>query len=49
MPYKRGLHKELAKYLRDTGYDRFVSLEVKTQDDIQTVKDAMHYLQDVFM
>lgn len=48
MPQRRELHKELAKYLKETGYDRFVSLEVKTQEDIQTVKDAMHYLQDVF-
>lgn len=48
MPQKRELHKELARYLKDTAYDRFVSLEVKTQDDIQSVKDAMHYVQDVF-
>lgn len=45
----RTAHKELAAYLRDTGYERFVSLEVKTQENIQNVKDAMHYLQDVFM
>lgn len=48
MPEGRELHKELAKYLKETGYNRFVSLEVKTQEDIQTVKDTMHYLQDVF-
>ena len=45
----RVLHKELAAYLKDTGYDRFVSLEIKTQENIQNVKDAMHYLQDVFL
>ena len=49
MPQKRELHKELAKYLKETGYERFVSLEVKTQEDIRTVKDAMSYLQDVFV
>lgn len=45
----RTAHKELAKYLNENGYDRFVSLEIKTQENIQNVKDAMHYLQDVFM
>ncbi len=45
----RTAHKDLAKYLKETGYDRFVSLEIKTQENIQNVKDAMHYLQDVFM
>lgn len=45
----RALHKELAVYLKDTGYNRFVSLEIKTQENIQNVKDAMHYLQDVFL
>lgn len=45
----RTLHKELAAYLKDTGYDCFVSLEIKTQENIQNVKDAMHYLQDVFL
>lgn len=49
MPEHRTLHKELAKYLKETEYDCFVSLEVKTQEDIQAVKDTMHYLQDVFM
>ena len=44
----RTAHKELAKYLKETDYDRFVSLEIKTQENIQNVKDAMHYLQDVF-
>ena len=49
MPQRRELHKELAKYLKETGYERFVSLEVKTQEDIDVVKDSMHYLQDVFV
>lgn len=46
---RRPLHKELAKYLQETGYDRFVSLEIKTQENMQNIKDAMHYLQDMFM
>lgn len=45
----RDLHKELAGLLRETAYEGFVSLEVKTQENIQDVKDAMHYLQDVFL
>lgn len=44
----RTAHKELARYLKETGYDRFVSLEIKTQENIQNVKAAMNYLQDVF-
>ena len=46
---RRASHREVAKYLKETGYERFVSLEVKTQENIQNVKDAMHYLQDIFM
>jgi len=46
---RRASHREVAKYLKETGYEHFVSLEVKTQENIQNVKDAMHYLQDIFM
>lgn len=45
----RTAHRELARYLKEIDYDRFVSLEIKTQENIQNVKDAMHYLQDVFL
>lgn len=48
LPKKRGLHAELARYLRETAYDKYVSLETKTQEDIYCVKETMHYLQDVF-
>lgn len=45
---KRSFHRELAHYLKEMRYERFVSLEVKTQENIQDLKDALHYLQDVF-
>lgn len=48
LPKKRKLHTELARYLKETAYDKYVSLETKTQDDIACVKETMHYLQDVF-
>lgn len=49
LPEKRELHKELAKYLKETAYERFVSLEVKTQEKIQDVKNALYYMQEIFM
>lgn len=49
MVENRTIHKELSRYLKETAYDRFVSLEIRTQENIQEVKDAMHYLQDVFL
>lgn len=45
---KRNIHTELARYLEETAYDGFVSLEIKTQENIQNVKDMIHYLQEVF-
>ena len=48
LPGKRELHKELAKYLKETAYERFVSLEVKTQENLQDVKEAMFYMQEIF-
>ncbi len=46
---KRSLHRELAHCLQENGYGRFVSLEIKTQENIQDVKDAMHYLNEIFL
>jgi len=45
---KRDIHTELARYLEETAYDGFVSLEIKTQENIQNVKGMIHYLQEVF-
>jgi len=48
LPEQRELHRELARYLKETAYDKYVSLETKTQEDIDCVKEVMYYLQDVF-
>lgn len=48
LPKKRELHAELARYLKETAYDKYVSLETKKQEDIDCIKETMHYLQDVF-
>jgi len=48
LPKQRELHRELARYLKETAYDKYVSMETKTQEDIDCVKETMHYLQDVF-
>lgn len=45
---QRSMHKELAEYLRETGYDRFISLEIKTQNNIELVKNAVNYLLELF-
>lgn len=45
----RKFHKELAGYLKETGYQRFVSLEIKTQENLSPIKEALYYLQDLFL
>lgn len=45
---ERSLHRELAAFLRENKYPGFVSLEVKTQEDISVVKEMIYYLKEVF-
>ena len=45
---KRSIHKELSSYLKENDYKGFVSLEVKTQEDISRLKDMLWYIKDVF-
>lgn len=44
----RELHKELSAFLKESGYEGFVSLEVKMQDDLELVKDMLLYVQETF-
>ena len=46
---KRPMHGELAEVLYRCHYDKFVSIEMKTQDDLQCVKDTVLYVKEVFM
>ena len=43
---KRKLHLELFKLLRELNYDKYVSIEMKTQDKLEDVKEAVEYLID---
>ncbi len=48
VPQKRSLHKDLVKLLRENDYRRFVSIEMKYPGDIETVKQTMAYIREVF-
>lgn len=41
----RALHGELLRYLQDSGYNRFVSIEIGNQNDLTPVREAMEYLR----
>lgn len=45
---KRAIHEELARVLYETDYRGYVSLELKTQENIDEVKKAVTYLQEIF-
>ena len=45
---KREIHKELADFLLDVSYDKFVSIEVGRQDDINSLYEMMKYVKGVF-
>jgi len=48
VPQKRSLQKDLSALLRANGYRRFVSIEMKYPGDIETVKQTMAYIREVF-
>lgn len=45
---KRNLHKELAKLLKKTSYDKFVSIEMKNFDDVEILKQTIEYIKEIF-
>lgn len=45
---KRSFHKELSAFLKENNYIGYVSLEVKTQEDISQVKEMILYLKEIF-
>jgi sugar phosphate isomerase/epimerase len=45
---KRDLHNELSDLLRASGYDRYVSIEVATIDDMAVIASMIEYVGDVF-
>ena len=46
---KRELHLELAKWLQDVNYQRFVSIEMGRQDDIAVIEAMMAYVKEIFV
>lgn len=46
--HKREMHKELAAMLRESNYQGFVSIEVKPQDNIESLLEVMEYVADIF-
>lgn len=45
---ERSLHKELSWMLRDIGYQEYVSIETRQQDDIGELKKMMEYVSSIF-
>lgn len=45
---KRELHKKLAQKLKENNYQRYISIEMKNQNDIEKVKEIINYVKGVF-
>jgi sugar phosphate isomerase/epimerase len=46
---KRELHHELASILRQAGYEKFVSIEMGKQENLDEVKETINYIKEVFV
>lgn len=44
---KRDLHKELLKALKNAGFDKYISIEMKTMNSLEDVYEVMGYLRDL--
>lgn len=45
---KRDIHKELAQLLNENNYEKYVSIEVGKQENIETLVDMMEYVREIF-
>ena len=45
---RRELHRELAAFLRSAGYEGFVSIEVKQQENLKDLEAMLEYAAEVF-
>ena len=43
----RDIHRDLSKLLRDNQYDKFVSIEMKKQEDTKDIKESIDYIIEV--
>lgn len=45
---ERKLHKELAKLLKEEHYEKFISIEMGKQEDLDVTQNVMQYVSEVF-
>ena len=45
---ERKIHEDLAKMLVENKYDKFVSIEMKNQNSIESVKETANYIKSIF-
>jgi len=45
---ERDIHKKIAKILKDSNYDRYVSIEMKNTGDLENVKQVIKYIKEIF-
>jgi sugar phosphate isomerase/epimerase len=45
---ERTIHNELYKILKESNYSNYISIEMKNNNDISIVKNAIYYIKDVF-
>ena len=43
----RQIHQDLMSMLKSENYDKFISIEMKQQDDLQDIKNTMEYLINI--
>ena len=46
---KRDMHNKLKDILNKNNYDKYISIEMKNQNDIENVKDVVNYVKGVFI
>ena len=44
---KRDIHKELLKILKENNYDKYVSIEMKTVENVEDIFDVILYLKEL--
>lgn len=44
----RELHRDLLRLLKEKGYQKFISIEMKTQEQAHSVKKSMRYIREIF-
>lgn len=45
----RSIHKNLAKILKENNYEKYVSIEMSKQDDVENIKNIIKYISEVFV